>query len=30
MKVILDDKLKEFMDEKDQKDIVLYAEMCNT
>lgn len=30
MNVILEDKLKEYMDEKDLKDIVLYAEMCNT
>ena len=30
MNVRLDDKLKEYMDEKALKDIVLYAEMCNT
>lgn len=30
MKVILEDKLKAFMNQKEQRDIVLYAQMCNT
>lgn len=30
MNVILDEKLKEYMDEKNQRDIVLEIEMCNT
>lgn len=30
MKVVLDNKLKEYMKEKNQKDIVLYTDMCNT
>lgn len=30
MKVILEDKLKVFMNQKEQRDIVLYAQMCNT
>lgn len=30
MKIILENKLKEYMEEKGKKDIVLYAEMCNT
>ena len=30
MKIVLDDKLKDYMEEKGQKDIILYADMCNT
>lgn len=30
MKVILEEKLKVFMNQKEQRDIVLYAQMCNT
>ncbi len=30
MKVILDEKLKAYMNEKGQRDIVLYADMCST
>lgn len=30
MKVILDKKLKDYMNEKGEKDIVLYTDMCNT
>lgn len=30
MKVILEDKLKDYMEEKGLKDIAVYAEMCNT
>lgn len=30
MNIILEDKLKDYMEEKALKDIVLYAEMCNT
>lgn len=30
MKVVLDEKLKAYMNEKGQKDIVLYADACNT
>lgn len=30
MNIILEDKLKDYMEEKELKDIVLYAEMCNT
>ena len=30
MKVILEDKLKDYMNEKDLKDIVVYPEVCNT
>ncbi len=30
MQIVLNDKLKEHMQENEQKDIVLYAAMCNT
>ena len=30
MKIVLEDKLKDYMNEKGEKDIVLYADMCNT
>lgn len=30
MKAMLDKKLKDYMDAKDKKNIVLFKEMCNT
>lgn len=30
MKVVLDKKLKDYMNGKGEKDIVLYTDMCNT
>lgn len=30
MKIILEDKLKDYMNTKELKDIVLYSDMCNT
>lgn len=30
MRIVLDTKLKEYMVEKNQRDIVLYSDMCNT
>lgn len=30
MKVVLDKKLRDYMNEKEEKDIILYTDMCNT